>query len=112
MKTIESAGQPTVRLPLPDGARVLVLPHGGRILVLCAAGSDNNFLWTNPALGTAKSAREFFRSDAWRNNGGDRTWLAPENDFFRPDYPKPTTYFQPRQLDPGRQFRSDAVPLK
>ena len=30
------------------------------------------------------------------------TWLAPENDFFRPDYPKPATYFQPRQLDPGR----------
>jgi hypothetical protein len=38
-----------------------------------------------------------------RNSGGDRTWLAPELDFFLPNYPDLsfTGYGQPRQLDPG-----------
>jgi len=102
IETIESAGQPTVRLPLFDGAQALILPHGGRILGLYASGSDENFLWTHPALRSAKEAAKLFASEEWHNTGGDRTWLAPENDFFRPDWPKLSTYFQPRQLDPGR----------
>lgn len=106
LKTIKSAGQPIVRLPLPGGAQALILPHGGRVLGLYAPGTDENFLWTTHALLSSKDAARLFASDDWRNTGGDRTWLAPENDFFRPDYPKASTYFQPRQLDPGR-YRSE-----
>ncbi|MDD5705295.1 MAG: hypothetical protein PHR35_05180 [Kiritimatiellae bacterium] len=101
MKTLATAGKPAVRLALAEGAQALVLPHGGRVLGLYAADCAENFLWTNPALRTAKGTVALFASEEWCNTGGDRTWIAPENDFFRPDYPKNAQYFQPRQLDPG-----------
>jgi hypothetical protein len=101
IEAIEVAGQPVERLSLTDGGQVLVLPHGGRILGLYTFESDDNLFWTNPALRSAKDAARLFASNDWCNTGGERTWLAPENDFFWPDYPKSSTYFQPRQLDPG-----------
>jgi hypothetical protein len=60
-----------------------------------------NFLWTHTALATADTAREFYSSPEWHNSGGDRTWLAPEVDFFFPNYPDLSGYFQQRELDPG-----------
>lgn len=101
-KVLAGAGKPAAVVSGPDGARILVLPHGGRILGLFAPGSDANFFWTNPVLDNARSARAFFGSGQWCNTGGDRTWLAPELDYFFPRYPARTPYFQPRQLDPGR----------
>jgi hypothetical protein len=101
-RVLDAAGKPVVVLTGAGGSRVLVLPHGGRVLGLFSAGSEDNFLWTNPVLRDAESARAFFASEVWCNTGGDRTWLAPENDFFCPDYPKSAPYVQPRQLDPGR----------
>ena len=55
----------------------------------------------NPALARAATAKEYFASKDWHNSGGDRTWLAPEVDFFFPNFPDLTSYFQPRGLDPG-----------
>lgn len=101
-KRLGRAGTATAILVGTEGSRILVLPHGGRILGLFAAGSDENFLWTNPVLDDEASAKAFLASNEWHNTGGDRTWLAPERDFFRPDYPAISRYFQPRQLDPGR----------
>jgi hypothetical protein len=100
--TLSQTGKPVEIGRYPDGGTVLVLPHGGRVLGLFAAGSDENFLWTHPALESAESARAFYGSDQWHNSGGDRTWLAPEVDIFLPDYPRTDRYWQPRQLDPGR----------
>jgi hypothetical protein len=79
----------------------MVLPYGGRVLGLFAPHSEENFLWTHPALQSADSAREFYASPQWHNSGGDRTWLAPEVDFFFPQYPKTDIYHQPLALDPG-----------
>ena len=87
---------------LPDGTEVLVLSHGGRVLGLFAPGHEENFLWTNTALRNVDSAAAFFAGDQWHNSGGDRTWLAPEVDFFFPNFPKTDVYWQPRQLDPGQ----------
>lgn len=101
VKTIASAGQRTVSMPLTKGAQALILPHGGRILGLFAQGSEDNFLWTNPVLDRTNTAKAFFSSGDWCNTGGDRTWLAPEGEFFCPKYPSASVYFQPRQLDPG-----------
>jgi hypothetical protein len=84
-----------------DGTSVLVLPYGGRILGLFAPNSEKNFYWTNPVLDDVSKAEAFFAGDQWQNTGGDRTWLAPEVDFFFPEFPSLNTYFQPRQLDPG-----------
>src|ERR1700689_3416400 len=86
-----------------DGTRLLVLPYGGRILGVFAPGSDENFLWTNSALNTVESARAYYASEDWQNSGGDRTWLAPELDFFFPKFPNIDIagYWQPRSLDPG-----------
>jgi hypothetical protein len=108
IQNLHSAGKPTEICSMPDGARALVLPHGGRILGLFAPGSDENFFWTHPALASAESARAFYAGSQWHNSGGDRTWLAPEADFFFPDFPDLTRYWQPRELDPGGyQVRSE-----
>ena len=85
----------------PDGTTAVMLPHGGRILALYSPESEENFFWTHPDLHSAQTAAAFYAGDWWHNSGGDRTWIAPEFEFFFPNYPLPEPYFQPRQLDPG-----------
>lgn len=100
---LSSINKETVLYQSPDGSRVLQLLHGGRILGLSSAVDDLNFYWTNPVLECADSARDFFSASDWHNSGGDRTWLAPEIDIFFPKFPNldMSTYWQPRELDPG-----------
>lgn len=100
--TLAAAGQPTEVWTSLDGGTVLVLPYGGRILGLFAPGSSENFLWTHPALDALSTARSFYESSEWHNSGGDRTWLAPEVDFFLPHFPQLDIYVQPREFDPGQ----------
>jgi len=100
-KVLRSAGRRPETLAFRDGTRLLVLPHGGRLLGVFAAGSEENFYWTNPALDSVASAKAFFAGAAWHNSGGDRAWLAPEVDVFLPKFPDLTAYDQPRSLDPG-----------
>jgi len=101
--TLSSVGKPAELFTSPDGSTVLVLPYGARVLGLFASHSEQNFFWTHPALGAVESAKAFYASEVWHNSGGDRTWLAPEVDFFLPNYPDVSFggYWQPRQLDPG-----------
>ncbi len=101
--TLKAVGKPTELYETDDGTRLLILPYGGRILGVFAPGSDENFLWTNSALNSIESARAYYASDDWQNSGGDRTWLAPEVDFFFPAFPNIDIagYWQPRALDPG-----------
>ncbi len=99
--TLAAIGKPSAVLRMPDGSALLALAHGGRALGLYAAGSPENFLWTHPALGSAAAAAEFYAGEQWHNSGGERTWLAPEVDFFFPEFPRTDRYWQPRQLDPG-----------
>ncbi len=101
--TLQAVGKSPELHQTGDGTRLLILPYGGRILGVFAPGSDENFLWTNSALNNAESARNYYASDDWQNSGGDRTWLAPEVDFFFPKFPNIDIagYWQPRSLDPG-----------
>ncbi len=101
--TLKAVGKSTELHETDDGSRVLILPYGGRILGVFAPGSEENFLWTNSVLDSPETARAYYASDDWQNSGGDRTWLAPEVDFFFPKYPNVdiATYWQPRSLDPG-----------
>jgi hypothetical protein len=101
--TLKAVGKPTELYQTNDGTRLLILPYGGRILGVFAPGSEENFLWTNTALNHVESARAYYASDDWQNSGGDRTWLAPELDFFFPKFPNVDIagYWQPRSLDPG-----------
>ncbi len=100
---LKAVGKSTELHQTDDGTRLLILPYGGRILGVYAPGSEENFLWTNPALNSIDSARAYYAGDDWQNSGGDRTWLAPEVDFFFPNYPNIDIagYWQPRSLDPG-----------
>ena len=101
--TLKAVGKSTELYQTDDGTRVLILPYGGRILGVFAPGSEENFLWTNFVLNSVVSARAYYASDDWQNSGGDRTWLAPELDFFFPKFPDIDIagYWQPRGLDPG-----------
>jgi hypothetical protein len=103
LTTLKAVGKPAELQQTSDGTRLLILPYGGRILGMFAPGSDENFLWTNSVLNDLESARAYYASDDWQNSGGDRTWLAPEVDFFFPKYPDIDIagYWQPRSLDPG-----------
>jgi uncharacterized protein DUF6786 len=102
VENLRAVGKSVEAWKSPDGTQVLVLPHGGRVLGLFAPGDDENFFWTHPALNDPDSARSFYAGDQWHNSGGDRTWLAPEIDFFFPDYPSLNRYWQQRELDPGK----------
>jgi hypothetical protein len=101
VKVLKEAGKPTRTFKTADGVSVLVLPYGGRVLGLFAPGSQENFYWTNTALQSLQTAREFYAGDQWKNSGGDRTWLSPEVDLFFPKFPQRDPYFQQRSLDPG-----------
>ncbi len=101
VQSLQQAGKTPETLRLPDGSELLVLPYGGRILGLFAPGDARNFFWVNPTLRDADSARQFFSSSRWQNTGGERTWLAPEAEYFFPHYPDLGTYLQPRPLDAG-----------
>jgi hypothetical protein len=103
MATLKAVGKPAELYQTDDGTRLLILPYGGRILGVFAPGSEENFLWTNSALNNIDTARSYYASDDWQNSGGDRTWLAPELDFFFPKFPNIDIagYWQPRSLDPG-----------
>jgi hypothetical protein len=101
MKTLAAVGKPTETWKSPDGTKALVLPYGGRILGLFAPDDEQSFFWTHPALGDAATAGEFYDGKQWHNSGGERTWLAPEVDFFFPEFPDLKTYWQQRELDPG-----------
>lgn len=100
--TLVGIGKPPTLLRMPDGATLLILAYGGRALGLYTADSAENFLWTHPALSSATTAADFYAGAQWHNSGGERTWLAPEVDFFFPEFPRTDKYFQPRQLDPGQ----------
>ena len=108
ISTLSEVGKPPLVWHSADGSTALVLPYGGRVLGLFAPASAENFFWTHPALETADAAREFYASSQWHNSGGDRTWLAPEVDFFFPQYPNTDVYHQPRALDPGEYRIVDA----
>lgn len=101
VETLSQVGKPTEVFKSPDGSAALILPHGGRILGLFSPANEENFFWTHPALAATESARAFYDGEQWHNSGGDRTWLAPEVDFFFPDFPNLDRYWQPRELDPG-----------
>ncbi len=112
--TLNEVGKPTHVFHCEDGTQLLILPYGGRILGLFAGESSENFYWNHTALNSSATAAEFYASDQWQNSGGDRTWLAPEVDFFFPKFPQTDVYWQPRQLDPGdwkRDVLSDTVRL-
>lgn len=101
IETLDAVGKPTETWESPDGSKVLVLPYGGRILGLFAPGDNESFFWTHAALGSVQTAKEFYEGKQWHNSGGERTWLAPEVDFFFPQFPDLKTYWQQRELDPG-----------
>jgi hypothetical protein len=101
-QSLQEAGKPVEILRLPDESALLVLPYGGRILGLFAGNDVRNFFWVNPELKDPDSARQFFSSNRWQNTGGERTWLAPEAEYFFPHYPDLGTYLQPRPLDAGQ----------
>ncbi len=101
--TLKAVGKSAELHQTDDGTRILILPYGGRILGVFAPNSEENFLWTNSALDNPETARAYYASDDWQNSGGDRTWLAPEVDFFFPKFPNIDIagYWQPRSVDPG-----------
>lgn len=98
---LNACGKETKVFKTSDGTEVLMMAYGGRVLGLFSSGSDDNFYWTNTALETEEKAKAFFGSGEFCHTGGDRTWMAPEIDFFMPQFPNRDIYDQPRSLDPG-----------
>ena len=101
-QSLTAVGRPSYILETSDGTRLLVLGFGARILGLFAPGLDENFYWTNPAFNEPASAKNLFNGNDrgdWPNTGGDRTWIAPELDFYYPDYPDLGRWVVPAAMD-------------
>jgi hypothetical protein len=79
-----------------DGG-VLVLPEYGRVLGLWPHWRGENSLWVNPTF--LQQLRIGAKDDGWMNPGGDRMWLAPEEEFFAEGQGIPPA------LDPGQFAR-------
>jgi len=101
VESLDGAGLGPHLCVSPDGSRILALRHGGRILGLFPSECDRSFFWTNRAISAGETAREWAASREWHNSGGDRTWLAPEVDFYFPDFPSLEKYRPPIEFDPG-----------
>ncbi len=80
-----------------EGA-VLVLPEYGRVLGVWPHWRGDNALWVNPEF--LRQLHIGAKDDVWMNPGGDRMWLAPEEEFF-PGGPE-----VPPAIDPGQFARS------
>lgn len=85
--------------------QILFLYSGGRILGLYPNKLDDNFFWVNPLLFEIETSKRLFAGAEWVNTGGDRTWIAPEKDYFFPEYPDFECHCVPFQIDPG-DFKS------
>ena len=72
---------------------VLVLPEYGRVLGLWPHWRGENALWVNPEF--LQKLRIGAKDDGWMNPGGDRIWIAPEEEFF------PDGQEVPPVIDPG-----------
>jgi len=104
------AGKHPISATFADGARLLGLPECGRLIGLYPAEEDTNFLWTNPALDGAETAKAYFARPGWSNSGGDRTWLAPEIELFIGDVKRIfETYAVQPALDPGHWTLTSAT---
>jgi hypothetical protein len=75
-----------------EGA-LLVLPDCGRVLGLWPHWRGENALWVDPVF--LEQLRIGVKDDGWRNPGGDRMWLGPEEEFFAEGQGIPPA------LDPG-----------
>ena len=76
----------------PEGG-VLVLPDYGRVLGVWPHWRGENALWVNPEF--LQQLRIGAKDDGWLNPGGDRIWIAPEEEFF------PDGQEIPPAIDPG-----------
>lgn len=94
---------------------LIVTEHGARVLGCILDGVEENLFWVNPrALESAAAAREAVSAGAW-NIGGDRFWLAPEQELHWIGDGESLDYSVPAGVDPGTfiasHAREDAIVL-
>uniref|UniRef100_A0A7J3MWK2 Uncharacterized protein n=1 Tax=Ignisphaera aggregans TaxID=334771 RepID=A0A7J3MWK2_9CREN len=76
-----------------NDARVIIGERGGRIIWI-SIGEDSNLLWTHPRI------EKVFEANEW-NQGGLRTWISPERNFFYRDPENFRGWFCPHTIDPA-----------
>lgn len=97
---LTSKGFNSAEISGTDGGKILLMDAGARVLRLTGE-SGHDFLWLNDSF-VGGDPEEIFRKGAWRNFGGDRTWIAPEAELFISDLSSPNaTYKVPESFDPG-----------
>jgi hypothetical protein len=108
---LDSLKMQFAELPGTNGGTILVVDAGARILRLIGK-SGTDFLWLNKSYFENPSS---FDTKGWLNQGGDRTWVAPERNLNFLDLNDPwNTYDVPKGFDPGNyelQHCGDSVML-
>lgn len=85
---------------LGNNANIIITQYGGRILGPFLNGGPS-LTWINPCLNSKDSFESFCKQKEW-NLGGDRIWLAPENQYNVPDENDFWgSYTVPAKMDPG-----------
>jgi hypothetical protein len=110
IESLEKNNQAYGTLTLQNDVSVIVSERGGRIFGPYLAPDSESIFWTNPALATPNSFKEFLESGDW-NLGGERTWIAPETQYLvkdRADFWG--SIHVPAAMDPGSFSLAQAKP--
>ena len=100
---------PRVSLSSPGGSSASVAPSlGGRVLSFLPAGAPENLFWNGP---------EDSRLGAWRNHGGEKTWIGPQGLWPSvnggPSWPPPLFFDRdPFSADPAAPAEARTVTMR
>lgn len=107
MQRFAEHGLRYARLPLQDGAFLLVGERGGRVFGPFLTPGAESIYWVNPVFASPEAFTHSLHAGFW-NQGGERVWIAPEIQYFvhdRRDFWG--TNRLPPQMDPGHFTLSD-----
>ncbi len=114
IKMLQSQNIPFEILQLNEKWKAILTQYGGRLLGPFEGDDAESVLWTNEAMKSEESFREFVEKRTW-GLGGERFWVNPELRFFC-DAPElfDETYTVQEALDPGHyalEKKADGVHL-
>jgi hypothetical protein len=109
-ESFQQTDQPYTVLSLQNYVSIVISQRGGRILGPYLSSDSESIFWTNKALASPDTFREFLESGDW-NLGGERIWIAPEIQYMckdRSDFWG--TLHNPPAMDPGDYSLAETRP--
>ena len=95
-----------IRLANGEVEAVIAPERGGRLMRYSRLG-ETNILWIAPDINSGHGDQW-----GWRNWGGEKNWLWPQDDWPNGDWPPPLDVEQaPWHVDAIRETKRDEIPV-